>query len=88
MLNPKQRYLTDNARVAAHDSWVHTEAVLDSIQTALAQMACDFPHAENPSRAWDCHSRLTGALEFIRIWLNLAERPVPTRKLPVDHLNP
>lgn len=83
--SPKKRFLASPA-AQAHDSLVNSPAVIASVDTALLEMISLQPSADNPSKAWDAHSRIEGAKQFIRIWQNLAREPKPLPKMSPDHL--
>lgn len=84
--SPKKRFIANKDAAAAHDNFVRTGPVIASLETALLEMIYLQPSSDNPSKAWDAHSRLEGAKQFIRIWQNLSREPKPLPKLSSDHL--
>jgi len=81
-LTPKERFQKTPA-VKAHAELVHKDEFHQALETALAEMELQMPAAGvSAATAWDSHSRMVGAREFITVLLNLAEPPAKPKPLP------
>lgn len=55
---------------------VKSDAFQAACHYALLVLVEQQPDAENPAKAWDCHSRAVGAREVLRILQQLPFEPV------------
>lgn len=80
-LSPKDRFQRDKDAVNYHLDLVSRSQVLDSIETALAEMVLQLAPTNNPGASWSNAAKIDGAREFLGIWLSLGDPPVQLRNL-------
>lgn len=86
-LNPKKRFLEQPNRVKAHADLIDRSDVVESLQTALAEMVVEQSGRADAPTAMAQHYRLEGAKELIHTFINLSTPETQRERPATDQLN-
>lgn len=87
MINPKERF-QKSPYAKQFSDLTASEAFHQACEASLIQMSLNMARGNNLSEAWDHHSRLQGAKEFLEILLTLSDPVTEHARLPSKSLKP
>jgi hypothetical protein len=76
-LNPKARFLQDNAAVQRHATLFASTEMQQYLELALTEYCLNLPPSRGAGEALDANSRRDGAIGYISTLLNLSSKATP-----------